>query len=182
MIWMLLLLLVTLLCYILYIVWIFAIDERKMRKDAPYVGSYVSHRKLLVQYRAKIHWNTILDMWCWDGWILRLFIKKMWYKSWTWYDIRRFPIWLGRIIHTILWYKHIQLYQQDFHKAQIHKYDTIYLFLWADIVVQLEKRIHDSIRPWAVVITNTFHFKTREPFDTIKNSKGKMVFQLYKKA
>lgn len=181
MLWLVLILLVLFLLFVLYVVWIFFLDEWKMRKYAPYVWSYTSHKLLLQQNRPKIHWKYILDMGCGDGGMLRFFMRKMAFHRAEWYDIRKFPITFGKILNQLFWYKKITLYQQDFLRADIWRYDTIYLFLWPSIVEDIEKRIHDRIRPETVVITNTFHFKNREPFDTIKNSKGRVVFQLYKK-
>lgn len=175
-------LLLCLFSFVLYVIYIFFDDEWKMRKSAPYIWSYISHKKLLQQYRHKIHWTYILDMWCGDGGILRFFIKNMASHHGDWYDIRRFPIKLGKILNRLFWYKEITLYQQDFLDADMWKYDTVYLFLWPSILEDIEKRIHSRIRPWTVIITNTFHFKTRVPFDVIQNSKGKVVFQLYKKS
>ena len=179
--WFFLILLVLFLFFVLYVVCIFFLDEWKMRKSAPYVWSYISHKKLLKQNRDKIHWKYILDMGCWDGGILRFFVRKMAFHRADWYDIRKFPIRYGKILNRLFWYTEIALYQQDFFNANISKYDTIYLFLWPSIVADIEKRIHSRIRPWAIIITNTFHFKNRAPFDTIKNSKGRVVFQLYRR-
>lgn len=176
-----LIILILFLFFVLYIIYIFFHDEWKMRKSAPYVWSYISHKKLLKQHSHQIHWKYILDMGCGDGGILRFFIRKLAFHRADWYDIRKFPIVLGKILNRLFWYKKVTLYQQDFFNADITKYDTIYLFLWPTILEDIEKRIHARIRPGAVVITNTFHFNNREPYDTIKNSKGKVVFQLYKK-
>ena len=181
MIWLFLWIIGLLYITLIYIGWVFFYDERKWRKKAPYVDSYWSHRRLLLQYREKLRGESILDMWCGDGAILRLFIKELRYKKGVGYDIRRFPIWLGSIVNKIFLYKDITLYQQDFHNADLWDYDMIYLFLWSDVIIKLEKRIHESIRPGTIVITNTFHFADREPFDVIRNQKGKVVFQLYKK-
>lgn len=179
--WLLLILLIWFLLFVLYIIYIFFHDEWKMRKSAPYVWSYISHKRLLQQHKHQIHWKYILDMGCGDWGILRFFIRKMAFHRGDWYDIRRFPIKLGKILNKLFWYKEITLYQQDFFSADISKYDTIYLFLWSSIVEDIEKRIHSRIRPWTIIITNTFHFKTRVPFAVIKNSKERVVFQLYRR-
>ncbi len=180
--WLLLVLLIISLWFVLYVLYMFFYDEWKMRNSVPYVWSYISHKKLLKQHNDKIHWKYILDMGCGDGGILRFFVRNMAFHRGDWYDIRRFPIKLGKILNQLFWYNKITLYQQDFLDADMQKYDVIYLFLWSSIIVNIEKQIHDRIRPETIVITNTFHFKNREPFDTIKNSRGKVVFQLYKKA
>lgn len=180
-VWILLVLLLMLLWYVLYIVSVFVVDEWKMRKEAPYVWSYLSHKRLLIQNKKKLNWKYILDMWCGDGGMLRFFTKKIWYEKWVGYDIRRFPIRLGRLMNMFYDCNNIVLYRGDFQKAHLEKYDTLYLFLWASVVVKLEKRIHDGIRPGTIVITNTFHFRNREPFDVIRNNKGKVVFKLYTK-
>lgn len=179
--WLILILLVSCVLFVLYVIYIFFHDEWKMRKSAPYVWSYISHKRLLQQYKHKFHWKYLLDMGCGDGWMLRFFVRKMAFHRADWYDIRRFPIKFGKILNRVYWCKKITLYQQDFFNADISKYDTIYLFLWASIIEDIEKRIHSRIRPWTVIITNTFHFKNRIPFDVIKNSKGMVVFQLYRK-
>ncbi len=45
----------------------------------------------------------------------------------------------------------------------------------------LEKWVPQGIGKNTIIITNTFHFPDRMPFETIKNEKGKEVFRLYRK-
>jgi len=175
------------LCGILLVircVWIyfFVADEWKYRKDAPYVNSYWKHYQLLWQHRDKIHVKKILDMWCGDGEILRFFVKKMAFHRGVGYDIRIFPILIGRFLNRLFYCKNITLVRDSYMKATLHWYDVIYLFLWKNNIAQLENYIRQWIDENTIVITNTFHFTHRKPYDVMRNEKGKVVFQLYKKS
>ncbi len=177
---------VLLLCSVLLLfrwIWVyfFVTDEWKYRKDAPYVNSYKKHYELLRQYRTKIPGESILDMWCGDWEILRFFIKKLAFHRGVWYDIRVFPVLIGRLLNCILYYRNITLVRWNYMQAKLRWYDVIYLFLWKNNIAQLENHIHYWIDDKTIVITNTFHFPHWEPYDVIRNAKGKVVFQLYRK-
>lgn len=172
---------VCLLGFVLYIIFVFRADERRMRKEAPYVWSYFSHLRLLKKNNHKILGKSMIDMGCGDGWMLRFFTRNFGIARAEWYDIRRFPVWLGRVINYLWKYNHIRIYNEDFSHANLHKYDIVYLFLWQSTVNNLESRIRENIGENTVVFTNTFHFPNRQPYDVIQNSKGENIFQLYRK-
>lgn len=187
MIWyiILLVLLLCLLWWVLYVVIVFAVDEWKMKKTAPYVGSYGSHKKILLEnhtlLKPYLTEKKLLDMWCGDGGMLRFFTCHRWVKKAVGYDIRRFPVWFGKVLNKIWWYKNIQIHNADFSYANPEKYDVIYLFLWKSVVENLESWLQERIWKDTIIITNTFHFSHWKPFDTLKNKKGKIVFQMYRK-
>jgi hypothetical protein len=104
--------------------------------------------------------------------MLRFFIRHKGCTSGVGYDIRRFSISIGNIIHALSGYStSITLHNQDYHHADLQAYDIIYLFLWPDVMPGLQEWITKHIAEKTVVITNTFHFPSWEAFDVIHNGK-----------
>lgn len=151
-------------------------------KKAPYVPSFNRHLRLMWKELVIKPNTTMVDLWCGDGKVLRFFMKKYGMKSAEWFDIHIFAIIYGRILNRIGGYKHIHLYNKNLFKADLKKYDYIYLYLWSSQLALMEDRIFSSAsKPWVIIISNSFVFKDHKPYRTIKNKRWKDALFLYKK-
>jgi len=173
---------IALLIGLLYLLIAYFRDERKNKSLAPWVESYHSHKTLLMKKFPMQSWGSILDMWCGNGKMLRFFLGQKWYARGVGYDIRRTPIFVGNYLNSLYGYsRKIDLHHKDFTHADVANYDMIYLFLRPEQMVELEPRLRNAIGPHTRVITNTFHFPTREATETIKDKNGKEIFRIYSK-
>jgi hypothetical protein len=75
----------------------------------------------------------------------------------------------------------VRLVHSDFSVADITQTDYLYLYLFPQQMLDIEDRIFSSLKEDAVVIANTFRFGKHEPFQVIKNRKGKERIFLYRK-
>lgn len=77
--------------------------------------------------------------------------------------------------------KNIHLYNKNLFKADLKKYDYIYLYLWSSQLALMENWIFSTIKKDTIIISNSFTFKDHKPFQTVKNRWGKDAIFLYKK-
>ncbi len=160
----------------IFVKWLFV-------KDVPYVNSFNFQLKSFLEsdfsFRKK---SLLVDLWCWDWKAMRFFSKN--YKNIDkidWYEIKRFPVIYWKIINKIFWYSKINFFRISLEKSNIKKYDYVYLYLFPFFLEKIENWIFSNIKNWAIIISNSFKFKKHKFFDTIKDSKWKDVFFLYKK-
>lgn len=125
--------------------------------------------------------KTLLDLWCWDGRALRFFYKNFGIKNWTGYEINHFAVFWGRLLNKILNIKNIDIIKNNFKNAELSKYDYIYIYLFPKTMAEIESWIFENINDNTIIISNTFQFTEKKPFETIKNDKWKEKIFLYKK-
>ncbi len=65
--------------------------------------------------------------------------------------------------------------------CDLSKYDYIYLYLFPEQMADMEDWVFGGLKKDAVVISNTFRFRKREPFQVVKTNKGKERIFLYKR-
>lgn len=138
-------------------------------KKAPYIPSFNRQLELMKQLDIKPN-STLVDLWCWDWKALRFFIKEHNIKLWEWFDINSYAIVKGKIINKIKRINNINLYKKDFFKADLKKYDYIYLYLWDTQLKAMEDRIRKEKKEKTIIISNSFKFTKHKPFNTIKKS------------
>ena len=97
------------------------------------------------------------------------------------YEIQRFPYVYGKILNKILGYSNLRLLKKDFLLADIHRYDYIYVYLLPEQMAAIEDRIFKHMKNDAIIISNSFQFATHQPYEVIKNTRGKSSIFLYKK-
>ncbi len=68
-----------------------------------------------------------------------------------------------------------------FEKADLKKYDYIYVYLFPNQLADIEARLFKNIKKDAIIISNSFKFAKKKPFDTLKNKQKKDSIFLYKK-
>lgn len=98
-------------------------------KKAPYVPSFDYHLRIMKKYLTLEKGATIVDLWCGDGKALRFFSKEFGLKG-TGYDLNPFAIWYGKFCNRLIWLRHIKLIRSDFKKAQLQRYEYIYIYIF----------------------------------------------------
>jgi hypothetical protein len=74
------------------------------------------------------------------------------------------------------------MYKQDFSKANLSRYDYIYVYLLPQQMAAIESWIFEHMSTHAIIISNSFQFAIHKPYEVIKDKKGKPSIFLYKKA
>ncbi len=148
-------------------------------KKAPYVPSFDLHLRIMKQQLKLKKGAKIVDLGCGDGKALRFFSKEFGLKG-TGYDLNPFVIRYGKMLNYLLWYKNIRLIRSDLGKAQLWRYDYVYLYLWPEQLEILEQRLFAHVHKDTVIISNSFIFKHHTPFQILVDTTGKEIIRLYR--
>lgn len=147
----------------------------------PYVPTYNKDILVLKDSLELTKWKKLLDLWCWDWKVLRMFEKNFDLDKLDWYDINSYAINLWKLLNKLWKFKKINLYRKNFLQANIWEYDYIYTYLLTNLMEKIEDHVFSNMKQDAIIISNSFKFKNHEPFKIISNSKGKERIFLYKK-
>lgn len=149
-------------------------------RKAPYVPSFNSHLKLIKDHLTLTSWAKLLDLGCGDGKAMRFFYKEFGLLC-EGYDLNPFVILYGKLINRRKGIRNIKFVVSNFKKAQLHKYDYLYMYLFPNQMAAIEDWVFSNIKDDAIIIANSFKFLKHKPFDTIRNKKGQEIIRLYKK-
>lgn len=152
----------------------------KKQPYAMYVPSFNRHIKLMKDNLKLTSWKNLIDLGCWDGKAMRFFSREFGLIC-DGYELQRFPYVYGRFLNRILWYPYLHLYRKDFFQADLVRYPYIYVYLLPGQMAEIESWIFERMHPHAIIISNSFQFKVHEPYEVIKDAKGKPSIFLYKK-
>jgi hypothetical protein len=136
--------------------------------------------KIMKKHLELKPWVTIVDLWCGDGKALRFFSKEFGLIG-TWYDINPFVLWYGRFSNRFLWFRDITFIRSNFKKAQLERYEYIYMYLFPNQMISIENRVFDNVWKDTIIISNSFVFVNHEPFEIINNERNKKLIYLYRK-
>jgi len=153
------------------------------RKDkaAPYVSSFNKEIRLMKETLHLIKGKSMVDLGCGDGKALRFFAKEFGIHG-VGYDINIYAIILGSILNRWLGFRDsVQIYKKNFLKVDLSKFDYIYVYLLPHQLADIEDWIWKNMKKDAIIIANSFKFSKHEPYEVIKNKKGKPSIFLYKK-
>ena len=150
-----------------------------MKYIVPQVATFNSDSELLKQILKKynLKWKKIIDLWCWRWKMLRFFEKNFKMKT-TWYEIDLLNIITAKIFNIIFKSKS-HVIKWDYIKADIKKYDFIYLYLFPEIIENIENKIYSEAKKWTTIIVNAFKFKNHKP-TKIYFKEWKEKFFIYK--
>lgn len=151
----------------------------------PYVNSFDKDLNLIEEWLKKLEsewnillkWKTLVDLWCWNGKVLRFFNDKFWVGSLFGYDINGFSLLSAKVRNLIWWYKNIIVKKKDFTKISLEEFNVIYVYLFPG---KFQDWILENIKPWQTIICNSFEFKKLKPSFTIKKSDGSDKIYIYK--
>ncbi len=147
----------------------------------PYISTF-DKDLYVIKKNLQLHdGKTIVDLWCWDGKVLRFIAQKFKLKQIDWFDLNWFAIHYWKFLNKILWIKNINLARKDFKKIDISDYDYIYVYLMPECLAKIEDWIFKNMWKNTIIISNTFTFEKHEPYDTIRNKKGNPRIHFYKK-
>jgi hypothetical protein len=88
-------------------------------------------------------------------------VEQSWIRVW----MSRYQAWKQKLPNSHFF--HGNIFARSYYPA-----DIIYIFLLPEGVKKLEKKLKKELKPGAVVITQTFHFKTWKPFKKLNLTKG----------
>lgn len=125
--------------------------------------------------------KVIYDLWCGTGKALRFFVKNFNLKKWVGYDLNSSSIILWKIINKFKNIENIQLIRWNFKDVCLKEAQYIYLYLLPGTMKNIENWIFENISDDALIISNAFAFKNREPFKVFKNKDWVSKVFFYKK-
>ena len=148
-------------------------------KKAPYISTFDRHLEIMKQLDIKPN-TKLVDLWCWNWKALRFFMKNFKLSEADGYDINSFAIYKWKLINKRQKHKNITLTKSDFSRADLKKYDYIYVYLRDTQLAAIEDWIWEEKQDKTIIISNTFQFKNHKPFKTYKNKQGRDTIFLYK--
>jgi len=152
----------------------------KKTTQAPYISSFDKDIRVMQEKLVLKHGLSLIDLWCWDGKAMRFFANIYWMKC-VGFDINFYAIVIGKILtYFSPQRKNIQFFMKNFFKADLSKFDYIYVYLLPVQLKAIESRIWKHKKKETIIIANSFQFFEHTPFEIIENEKGKKVIFLYK--
>lgn len=148
-------------------------------KKAPYVPSFDTDLLLIKKHITFKKWDSIVDLWCGDGKVLRFFSQYFWLKG-VWYDSNPFVIFYGKILNIVFGYKDIRLVRSDFVHANLDYYDYVFLYLFPEQVLDMEDWIFSSVSENTIILSNSFAFFYHVPFKIILDENNTKIIYLYR--
>lgn len=88
-------------------------------------------------------------------------VEQSWLRVWY----ARYLAWKGRVNNAIF-------YHGDIFRLNYFPADFVYVFLLPEGVKKLEAKLTEELKPGAMVITQTFHFRNWQPTEKINLSRG----------
>lgn len=150
--------------------------------QAPTIRTYYSHFQLM---KSQLHFDPekkLIDLWCWDGAVLRFLAQYAYMKHLSGVDNNRIAIWYGLLVNRAFGHHTINLTYGDIQEIDISAYDYIYLFLVPKHLDTLQDWLQNNMKSDAIVVSNTFQFSHREVSEELRDPKTWSVFWIYKKS
>ena len=152
----------------------------KKTTQAPYISSFDKDIRVMKEKLVLKHGLSLVDLWCWDGKAMRFFANIYWMKC-EGFDINFYAIVIGKILTYFSPQRNtVHLFLKNFFKADLSKFDYIYVYLLPVQLKAIESRIWKHKKKETIIIANSFQFSEHTPFEIIENEKGKKVIFLYK--
>lgn len=149
-------------------------------QKAPFVPSFDYHLRLMKQHLKLRKGARLVDLGCGDGKALRFFSKEFGLLG-EGYEINPFVSRYAKLLNRLRWTGDISIIRSNFQKAQLDKYDYIYVYLFPKQLIMIEDRIFDHMGKDTIIISNSFKFVQHTPYQTICDKKGREVIRLYRK-
>lgn len=97
------------------------------------------------------------------------------------YELQGFPYRYGKLLNHLFGYTTITLSNKNFMLADLKRYDYIYVYLLPQQLAHIESWIFKNITDDAIIVSNSFQFALHQPFQIIKDKKGRASIFLYRK-
>ncbi|MEI6426317.1 MAG: class I SAM-dependent methyltransferase [Candidatus Absconditabacteria bacterium] len=152
----------------------------KKTTQAPYISSFTKDILVMKKKLHLKHGSSLIDLGCGDGKAMRFFVNTYGLKC-VGFDINFYAIVIGKILtYFSPQRKNIQFFMKNFFKADLSKFDYIYVYLLPVQLKAIESRVWKYKKKETIIVSNTFQFTEHTPFEIIENEKGKKVIFLYK--
>ena len=148
--------------------------------NAPYVGT---SKKIIKKILAEIKFEDnalVCELGCGNAKFLRAIANNKDVLA-VGYEYSLI-VYLQAIFFNLLANRKVQIYLQDFFKADLSQADYIFCFLMPEEMARLEEKLKSELKPNALVISNSFPFKKWQPekiIDLGGNSKNFLNKRLY---
>ena len=168
---------------ILALLWMYLWSEGKhyYHQQAPTIRTYYRHFQLMKSQLYLDPEKKLIDLWCWDGAVLRFLAKHADMKNLTGVDNNRIAIWYGLMVNRLLRYNTISLLHGDIQDIDISWYDYIYLFLLPKHLDTLQDWLQKNMKSDAIIVSNTFQFSDWNVDEELRDPDSWSVFWIYKK-
>lgn len=179
-VWFLLGLCILIFLWNMLMIWYMVLGIFKKTTQAPYVSSFNKDILLMKKHLHLKNGLSLIDLWCWDGKAMRFFANTYWMKC-VGFDINFYAIVIGKFLTYFSPHKkQISFFMKNFFKADLSKFDYIYVYLLPVQLKAIESRIWTTKRADTIIVANTFQFAEHTPFEIIENEKWKKVIFLYR--
>ncbi len=155
-----------------------------IRGNAPYVTSSKKFIRKIIDSVDFKEGALVYELGCGDARFLRELVKKHNVQA-IGYEYFLVPYLIARFFNFFSRNK-VKIYFKDISKVDLSEADYIYCYLMVKQMDVLEKKLQQELKPGALVISNTFVFKTWQPekvivLDENKNYKLSNKIYLYRK-
>lgn len=174
-IWLVLILLI-LLCVFLLQEFVRVIIKR----NAPFVSSNNKFVKKVADLGGFKEGDVVYELGCGDARFLREVANRYKVKA-IGYEYSVIPYLLA-IFYNFITRSKVKVYYKDIAKANLADADYVYCYLMNKQMAVLEQRFLKELKPGAIIISNTFQFKTWRPEKSIvldENKKYHLSNNLY---
>jgi trans-aconitate methyltransferase len=131
---------------------------------------FVNSRKKIINFlieEIKIEpEKTLYDLGCGDGKVIFNLAKNNPLANFIGYELNPSLIWIAKIFRKL---PNIQYQRQNFFKVDIKNADYVFLFLFPELMDKLLPKLEKELKPGAIVISNSFKFSQKKPFQSIES-------------
>ena len=153
--------------------------KHRNNHEAPTVGSYPRHLKLIKQNIQFAPDATIVDLGCGNGGVLRFLHKQYAFSKLVWVDNNRVAILSGKIINKFFGHSSVDLFFGDMQSIDISEYDYVYLFLLPEHLDNIQDWLQKSMKTSAIILCNTFAFPRWNADKEIRDKKTWSMLYIY---
>lgn len=165
------------LCIIVYIYFLSLINTFYYK--VPQVASFNSDLKVMRAWLQKYNlaWKKLIDMWSWSWKILRFFEKEFGCFT-TWYEVDLKNVLTAKFLAYIFSSKSLTI-KQNYFNANLWDYEIIYIYLYPELVAQIEEKINKEAKKGTIVIANAFKLTKATPKEILYSNKWKEEVYIY---
>ena len=129
-------------------------------KGAPWLPSLKSHRQAAFDLLELKPGQTVIDLGCGDGRLLKAAAKRGYYA--IGYELNPFMYAIAWVL-TRPYFRRVKLYFGDMWKADVSQAEAVYVFLFDRYMKQLDDKLKAEAKPGLLLASHTFKIPGKKP-------------------